>query len=367
MVMAQGRSSREIPGALKCGGFPGQPYPVANRARRLRTPMAVPRAVAPILLAVAAMCIAPDAPAQVEPGQKPYRIGWLASGAAPSIREVFLSAFKERGWTEGRDFRMEYRLAGAEPRRFEALARELVEARVDVIVAANHSAVDAAMRATNTIPIVMGVGGDPVGMGWVKSLAQPGGNVTGMASIVTPETAGKRLEMLREVVPQLDKVAVLWWPGSKDPYSILRALRDPGRRLGIALVSLPVGKAEDIEPAFEAAARERAQALIAQGDVLLFQHRRKIAELANARRLPASYAWTAFAEAGGFMSYGPSIPEFFRRAADYVDRILKGAKPGDLAIEQPTQFELVMNVKTANALGITIPPSLLVRADRVIE
>lgn len=310
--------------------------------------------------------------AEAQSTGKRYRIGWLSLGdPTPTTikltREPFLSVLKERGWAEDRNFTMEYRFAGASGDRLAQLAGELVQARVDVIVAANHSAIDAAVRATTTIPIVMGVGGDPVGMGWVKSLARPGGNVTGTASIITPETAGKRLELLRDALPQLSRVGVLWWPDVRDPVSLWQALQDSGTRLGIGLVSLPVRSVEDINGAFPAATRGQVEALLIQGDVFLFQNRQRIVDLADAYRLPASYAWTPYVDLGGFMSYGPAIPEFFRRAASYVDRILKGAKPADLAVEQPTRFELVVNIKTARALGLTIPPPLLLRADRLIE
>ena len=282
------------------------------------------------------------------------------------VREPFLSRLKTHGWSEGQDFVMEYRSAPS-VERLAPLAAELVQARVDVIVAANHSAIDAAVQTTRSVPIVRGFDSDPVAMGWVKSLARPGGNITGMASIVTPEMAGKRLEILRDALPRLARVGVLWWPDVKDPATLWQTLQEPSRRVQIALVSLPVHNAEETERAFVTANRDRAEGMMVQGDIFLFQYRQKIVDLAAIHRIPASFAWATYVQPGGLMSYGPNVPQVFTRAADYVDRILKGAQPGDLPVEQPTKFDLVINLKTAKALGLTIPQSLLVRADEIIQ
>ena len=309
------------------------------------------------------------APAQ--PTRKVYRIGILGSalaseGAGPNPRSpsvgALLRGFRELGYVYGEHFVTEPRGSAGRPERLPRLAAELVRLQVDVIVAAGFT-LPALKQATSTIPIVMAAASDPVGAGFVRSLGQPGGNFTGL-SLQSMETSGKRLELLKELVP--GAVAGRGPLGSaQSPY--WQAAEAAARERGWKLLSLEIQEAGEIERAFKAATDARAGALLVYAAGILFPNARRLAELAAKSRLPAMYELRPYVEAGGLISYGADILDIWRRAAVFVDKILKGAKPADLPVEQPTKFELVINLKTAKALGLTIPPSVLARADQVIE
>jgi putative ABC transport system substrate-binding protein len=301
---------------------------------------------------------------------KVYRIGFLAfSPPDPSLDGAFRRGLHEHGYIEGRNVVIEYRSADGQLNRLPDRAAELVALKVDVIVAASTPAALAAKRATTTIPIVFPAAADAVGSGLVASLARPGGNVTG-SSFFGPELAGKSLEVLKEAIPGITRVAVLWQPGAHGE----RAQRDmshgteiAARRLAVRLQFVEARDRDDLDRAFAEMARTRASALVVLTTIMFFTEHRRLVDLAAKSRLPAVYPWREPVDGGGLMAYGPSIPEMFRTAATYVDKILNGAKPADLPIGQPTKLELVINLKTAKALGLTIPPSLLLRADQVIE
>ena len=295
------------------------------------------------------------------------RIGILspAAEAFTPVFEAFRQGLRELGYVEGQNIVLEFRLAAGRAERLRALAAELVRLKVDVILTDTMTATRVAKEATTTIPIVMASSSDPVQGGLVASLAQPGGNITGMA-LLAPELSGKRLELLKEVVPRLAQVAVLWNP--KNPVAgNLRATEAAAQALHLQLHLVEVPGAEALEAAFDAAMQEGADALITLPDAMLWNQRLQVAGLAAKHRLPALFPEREFVDAGGLLSYGPSVPASFHRAATYVDKLLKGAKPADLPVEQPTKFELVINLKTAKALGMTMPPSLLLLADEVIQ
>ena len=302
---------------------------------------------------------------------KVHRIGFLAAASSSDRRiQGFFAAFRsglaKLGYVEGRNITIESRWAAGRYERLPGLAAELVRLKADVIVTAAVPAIQAAREATSTIPIVMAVVVDPVATGLVASLARPGGNITGL-SAMTPELVGKQLEMLREIAPKVSRVAVLWNPANAGNPPQLRAAELAARGLGMRLQAVEARRPGEIDGAFAAMTREGAGALVVLVDVVFVDQGKRIAELAGAHRLPAVYGLTEHVSAGGLMAYAPSFQDSYRRAAAYVDKILRGANPGDLPVEQPTQFELVINLKTAKALGLTIPPSLLGRADEVIE
>jgi putative ABC transport system substrate-binding protein len=301
---------------------------------------------------------------------KIYRIGYLSSGSSttgPHLLEAFRQGLRELGWVEGQNTIIEYRRAEGRLERLSDLAAELVRLQVDTIVAPVIQDVAAAKKATGTIPIVMVAVTDPVGTGLIASLARPGGNVTGLAFSVGAETYGKGLGLLKETVPNLRRVAILWNPANPTQPLAIRVVKGAARSMGVQLQLLEARGPNDFDGAFAVMAKERSGALLVVSDIEFFLHRARLAELAARSRLPAIYGARDYVDAGGLMSYGPSLVVQFRRAATYVDRILKGAKPGDLPVEQPTTFELVINLKTAKTLGLTIPPSLLQQADQVIE
>jgi putative ABC transport system substrate-binding protein len=271
----------------------------------------------------------------------------------------------ELGWTEGRNVRFEYRYAKGQLRQLPEFARQLVNNKMDVIVAHAPAAVRAAKNATSSIPIVMAHGGDPIAQGFVASLASPGGNVTGVANL-SAELSGKRLEILKDVVPKLHRVAVLWNPDAPGPILGFKELEATAKSVDVPLESLRVRNPKEFEAAFKKA-KERASGLIVIQDVMTVSHIKEIVKLAADHRIPAIYTESEWAEAGGLMSYGPSFFDLERRAAIYVDKILKGVKPSELPVEQPTKFELVINLKTAKQIGLTIPPNVLARADKVIR
>ena len=295
-------------------------------------------------------------------------IGFMGSSTATAQSQwtaAFVHRLRELGWTEGRNVAIEYRWAEGRNERFAEIAAEFVRLNVDVILTHNTPPVLAAKQATSTIPIVFATAGDPIGTGVVSSLARPGGNITGLSS-QQPDTVGKRLELLREVVPSLRRLAIFANVGN--PYAGLdiSELHKAARAVGLETATFEIKRAEDIPPAF-AALKGRAEALYIPPDPLLFANRVRINSLALAARLPTMHGVREYVEAGGLLSYGPNWLDLWRRAADYVDKILRGAKPGDIPIEQPTKFDLVINDKTAKALGIVVPRSLLLRADWVIE
>jgi len=303
--------------------------------------------------------------AEAQQARKVPRVGVLA-GQSAEISPPILTlreGLRELGYVEGQNIAIEWRWAQGKDERYPDLAAELVNLKVDVIVAPTTAGAQAAQRATKTIPIVMGFVSDPVALGLVASLARPGGNITGLG-IPTPEIAGKRLQLLREVAPTVARIAVLSDPSQP---ADLRGTEAAAQALRVQLQVLEVRSGGELDRAFTAIARERAAGIIILGSTTLFANRARIAQLAITHRLPTSAYARELTEAGCLMSYGANLPDVSRRAAYFVDKILKGAKPGDLPIEQPTKFDLVINLKTAKALGLTIPPSLLGRADEVIQ
>jgi putative ABC transport system substrate-binding protein len=306
--------------------------------------------------------------ARAQQADKAHRIGFLSLGSGPTAPvEAFGEGLRELGYVEGRNLIIEYRWAAGKAERLPEMAAELVRLKVEVIVGVTTPVIEVAKRATSTIPIVMAAVADPVGSGLVAGIARPGGNVTGL-TLLSTELVGKRLQLVRELLPKATRVAVLSYHGytsATRPY--LEQMRAAAQQMGIQLVVQEVNDAGDLPGAFTAMQRERAQALDVRASPFSTENAKRIVELAAQHRLPAMYDVRSFVEAGGLVSYGPTTLEIFRRAAFYVDRILKGAKPADLPIEQPTKFELVINLKVAKALGLTIPPALLVRADQVIE
>ena len=295
-------------------------------------------------------------------------IGFLGANTASTQRtstDAFVQRLRELGWIENQTVAIEYRWGEGRDERFAEIAAEFVRLKVDVILTFATPSSIAAKNATAVIPIVFAAAGDPVGTGLVASLARPGGNITGL-SIQQTDLASKRLEMLREVLPSLRTVAILANISSPNSVLEMAEAQAAARTLGLAVVTSEVRRVEDIEPAFDAL-KGRADALYVCGSPLLVTNRIRINTLALAVRLPTIYGLRELTEAGGLMSYGPNFPSLFRRAAEYVDKILRGAKPGGLPVEQPTTFELVINLTAAKALGLTIPPTLLARADEVIE
>ena len=299
-----------------------------------------------------------------------YRIGYLSAGsisATPRNREAFRQGLRELGWVEGQNIVIEYRYAELD--RLPSLAAELVSLKVDVIMTQTTIAALAAKQATRSIPIVFGAVSDPVATGLVASFARPGENVTG-SSFFAPELVGKSMELLKEAVPGVNPVAILWQPtafAAPQGKALLKAAEVAAQTLGVRLQVVEARGPDDFERAFTEMTRARANALVVLTSATFPVARRSLVELAAMTRLPAIYPFREDVEAGGLMSYGPSVSDLFRRAATYVDKILKGTKPADLPVEQPTKFELVINLKTAKALGLTIPQTLLLRADQVIE
>ena len=320
------------------------------------------------LITAGALIAAPLVDAQQAAGIT--RIGFLANSqtALGHLRDAFVQGLGDLGYVEGRNLVIEYRFAEGKLDQFPALAAELVALKVKVIVAPPTPAAEAAKQATKTIPIVFAGVGDPVGSGLVTSLARPGGNVTGLSS-VGAELVGKRLEVLKQAVPGVDRVAVLWLPGAlgeRTDKDMLTGADVAARALGLQLQFVEARSADEFARAFSDMSSARAGALTVLPSNRFFREHRRLVELAAEKRLPAVYTSREFVDAGGLMSYGANQPDLFRRAATYVDKILKGTKPADLPVEQPTKFELVINLKPAKALGITIPQLLLGRADEVI-
>jgi ABC-type uncharacterized transport system substrate-binding protein len=304
-------------------------------------------------------------------GQQPAKlptIGFLGAANATFERastDAFVRRLRELGWIENRTVAIEYRWAEGRDERFAEIAGEFIRLKVDVILTYGTPSIIAAKKATAVIPIVFAAAGDPVGTGLVASLARPGGNITGL-SIQQTDLASKRLEMLREVLPGLRTVAILANIGSPNSVLEMHEAQAAARTLDLPVVTSEVQRAQDIAPAFDAL-KGRADALYVSPSPLLTTNRIRINTLALGARLPTTHAFREWVETGGLMSYGPNFPDLFRRAADYVDKILRGAKPADIPVEQPTKFDLIINITTAKALGLEIPPTLLARADEVIE
>jgi putative ABC transport system substrate-binding protein len=306
--------------------------------------------------------------ARAQQSTKLPTIGFLGANNATFERastDAFVQRLRELGWIENRTVAIEYRWAEGRDERFAEIAAEFIRLKVDVILTYATPSSIAAKKATAAIPIVFAAAGDPVGTGLVASLARPGGNITGL-SIQQTDLASKRLEMLREVVPGLRTVAILTDTGSPNSVLEMGEVQTAARMLGVAVVTSEVRRAEDIAPAFDAL-KGRADALYVCGAPLLSTNRIRINNLALGVRLPTMHGFREFIVAGGLMSYGPNFPSLFRRAAEYVDKVLRGAKPSDLPVEQPTKFDFIINVTTARVLGLEVPPTVLARADEVIE
>ncbi len=309
--------------------------------------------------------LAASVPAEAQKPGKVPRVGYLAPRS--TVPEEFRQRLRELGYVEGKDIVIEHRSAGREFERFPGLVAELVRLRVDVIATLSAAAAWAAKEATTTIPIVILATPDPVVIELVTNLARPDGNITGLTASAGDGLFTKRLELLKEVVPKLTLVAVLWDPSRRDIPEHLEWMNDAAGLLGLKIQSLEVRSTDDLDSAFRAAAEQGAQGLITRRHRPILRGRKRIVALAIKSRLPAISENKRFVKSGGLMSYGPSRADLLRRQANYVDRILKGAKPGDLPIEQPTKFELVINLKTAKQIGVTIPPSVLYQADEVIK
>jgi putative ABC transport system substrate-binding protein len=319
-------------------------------------------------VAVCALLLALCLPVESQVAKKVPRLGFLTLLAKADVQEkVFIQGLQELGYIDGQNITIEYRRAAGQVDRLPRLVEELVRLKVDVMVVHATPVIQAAKNATTTIPIVMLGAADPVGSGFVASLARPGGNITGNANI-QPELVGKRFELLREIIPKLSRVAFLAYSGDPAHKIFLKEAQDAVEGLRIHVRPVVIGKVEEIEGAFSTINRERSEALIVQTlFIRALGQARKVADLAVKHRQPAVSDGLGFAEAGGLLFYGPDLIPGYRRGAVFVDKILKGAKPADLPVEQPTKFELVINLKTAKQIGLTIPPNVLARADRVIR
>ena len=331
--------------------------------RRIQNPKWLALSVIAFALVVGGAVAQTQQPARIP------RIGILSAvpGSVFSARvEAFRQRLRQLAYVEGKNIVIEYRYADGKPERLPDLAAELVRLKVDIIVTIGPGATLAAKKASGTIPIVFAGASDPVGSGLVSSLAQPDGNITGL-SLMVPDLDGKRLELLNEAVPKVARVAFLWNPSGARGNLALTTMEAAAKALELKLLSLEVRSLEDFEGAFARAKKERAQALITTTGALINTQQRRVLDFAAKNRLPAIYHYSEFAEAGGLMSYGPNNADLFRRAADFVDKILKGTKPADMPVEQATKFEFLINLKAAKQIGLTIPPGVVARADRVIK
>ncbi|HEU5192962.1 MAG TPA: ABC transporter substrate-binding protein [Methylomirabilota bacterium] len=297
---------------------------------------------------------------------KTHRLGVLAQDLQPGLLETVREELGRLGQVEGRNIAIDVRNAGGRSDRLPALAEELLRLKVDVILAVNTPSVQAAKKATSTVPIVIMRVADPVGQGLVGSLARPGGNVTGVA-FMPDELAAKGIQLLHEVAPSITRVAALYKEDNPGGLVVVKETERRCLQLGLQFARLPVGEPPDFVAVFQAAARTRAEAVFVMDDGAMTKHRKRVTELAARQSLPLVSIYRDFAEAGGFIAYGPSLDTAYRRGADYVDRILKGARPADLPVEMPTKFDFTVNLRTAKALRLTVPPSVLVQADLVIE
>jgi putative ABC transport system substrate-binding protein len=322
-----------------------------------------------IFLALCSLLFARCSSAQAQPASKMSRIGYLSSVSKDSDSyrsDAFRQGLRSLGYVEGQNITVEYRYAAGDLKRFPDLVDELIQLKIDVMVVSSAPGVLAAKKATQSIPIVMTNVGDPVGEGIIDSLARPGGNVTGLTG-VAPDLSGKRLELLKETVPRLSRVGVLWDPASRGAATLFKETEAPALEMKVQLQSLEVRQPEDFERVFKVAASKQLGALVVLQSPFTATHRRAIVDFATKSRLPTMFGEGAHVEAGGLMSYAPNYNDLFRRAATFVDKILKGRKPADLPVEQPTKFEFVINLKTAKQIGVTIPQSVLFRADKVIK
>ena len=323
-----------------------------------------------ILVALGAGLFTAPLAAGAQPTGKVYRIGFIATAPRNEIEHLIKAldeGLRELGYVEGRNVVFERRFADGKQERLAALAVELVQSKVDIIVSGSNPVIAAIRQATATIPVVMGVSRDPVGSGFIASLARPGGNITGLANDPAPEIMGKNLELLKETVPRVSRVALLWNPVPAGAVIYKNAVESAARNLGVTFQSVEVRAENEFEGAFAAMVRERVNGAVVTSDPIFFGSRSQLVRLAARHRLPTVYVQREFVEAGGLMSYGGNLAYQFRRAAVYVDKILKGAKPADLPVEQPTQFDLVVNIRAAKDLGIKIPNSVLAQATKVIE
>ena len=319
------------------------------------------------LLTSVAGALAGPLAAEAQPAGKVYRLGFLqpqANTRDVNFREVFSQGLRDHGYIEGQNLVIEHRMS-KESTENPALLADLLGRKIDILVTWTTPALMAAKQATSTIPIV-GISGDPVQMGLIASIARPGGNLTGLA-ILSDELELKNLQLLKEAAPRISRVAIFSNPDNPVWTNVLKRLQEVAPALGVKLQPLAVRDLGDLEAAFAAAIREKAGALLVFREQIFVVHRQQIVKFVGMNRLPAAYGSSSFIEVGGLLVYGVNVPDMLRRAGGYVDKILKGAKPADLPIEQPTKFELIINLKTAKALGLTIPPSLLQRADQVIE
>jgi putative ABC transport system substrate-binding protein len=317
--------------------------------------------------------LAAPLPAHAQQKKKLWRIGFVCPRREPRDRcgyvQPFLLGLGELGHVEGQDVILEYRDSDGEPETLIARYRELVAGGVDILLVGANPAVVAARQATSTVPIVMAIGLDPVGAGFAGSLAHPGGNVTGVTFDATPETTGKNVQLLKEAVPSISRLGLLsnptFSPATVLPYR--RAAHDAAQKLRLTVQDFEARTVDELQASLASISRARVNGLVVLGDVMLFTHREQIISFAARQRLPTMYPWRTWVDDGGLMSYGVNLGASYRETAAYVDKIIKGAKPADLPIEQPTKFELVVNLKTAKALGLTIPPSVLGRADELIQ
>jgi putative ABC transport system substrate-binding protein len=314
---------------------------------------------------VAATALAAPLPAAAQPPRMPRVVVLRPTSASNPYTESFRQGMRELGWIEGTNIQIDFRFSDGLVERLPGLAAEVVALKPDVILT-DGPAIPAVRRVTSTIPVVFAITGDAVGEGYASSLARPGGNLTGF-SVMAPEVDGKRLELVRTLMPQARRIAVIWNPHRPVHQVQVRTLQSAAGPLGVEVVPLEVRAPTDFEPAFAALVRERCGAAIVFDEAMFFNERARIAELALKHRVPALYGNRGFAEAGGLLSYGPSLHDLFRRAAGKVDRILRGANPAEIPVEQPTTFELVLNARTASALGLTFPQSVLVRADDILR
>ena len=322
-----------------------------------------------LLSAVATLMLASVFPAEAQQPKKVPRLGYLVANfpsTNPARNEAFRQGLRDLGYVEGKSIVIEWRYAEGKPDRLPVLAAELVRLKVDVIVTAGPASTRPAKEATSTIPIVMGFDNDPVGNGFVASLARPGGNITGLSTLA-PEISGKQLELLMEIVPRLSRVAALGNSNEPGNAQALREVEVAAGAFGVQLQHLDVLDPKDIETAFRAASKGRADAILMLNSPVLNPHRTQVVNLAVKSRLPVIYGQSEFVEGGGLMTYSVSFTDLFRGAATYVDKILKGAKPADLPVEQPKKFEFIINLKTAKQIGLTIPPTVLAQADKVIR
>jgi ABC-type uncharacterized transport system substrate-binding protein len=320
-------------------------------------------------LVLSALFLTFDIPTQAQQREKIPRIGFLSSFSASNTagwEQAFRQGLRDLGWSEGKSISIEYRYSEGKGERLPELAAELVRRKVDVIVTSITPDTLAAKNATKEIPIVMASVNDPIGSGFVNSLAHPGGNITGLTNIAS-ELSGKRLELLKEIVPDLKRVAVLWDPEGPASSLSWKESQVPARALGLQLYSMETRRANDFDKAFADAIRARVGALAIGPNAVVTRNQKRIADLAAKNRLPSISVLSEFVEFGGLMAYGPDRSDLFRRAATYVDKILKGTKPADIPVEQPTKFELMINLKTAKQIGVIIPQWVLVKADKVIR